>query len=53
MSARPLLETDDTLLIAFVCLSKAWLDKLPPDLAKTIVDEAPQAAALGRTDRDR
>lgn len=37
---KTLLETDDTLLIAFVCLSKAWLDKLPPDLAKTIVDEA-------------
>jgi TRAP-type C4-dicarboxylate transport system substrate-binding protein len=37
---KTLLETDDTLLISFICLSKAWLDKLPPDLAKTIVDEA-------------
>jgi TRAP-type C4-dicarboxylate transport system substrate-binding protein len=37
---KTLLETDDTLLIAFVCLSKAWLDTLPPDLDKTIVDEA-------------
>lgn len=37
---KTLLETDDTLLISYICLSKAWLDKLPPDLAKTIVTEA-------------
>ncbi len=37
---KTLLETDDTLLVAFVCLSKKWLETLPPDLAKTIVDEA-------------
>ncbi len=35
-----LLETNDTLLISFACLSKAWLDKLPPDLRKTVVDTA-------------
>ena len=35
-----LLETHDTLLISFGGLSKAWLDKLPPDLAKIIVEEA-------------
>jgi TRAP-type C4-dicarboxylate transport system substrate-binding protein len=37
---KTLLETDDTLLITYICLSKVWLDKLPPDLRKTIVDEA-------------
>ncbi len=37
---KTLLETDDTLLITFICLSKVWLDKLPPDLRKTVVDEA-------------
>lgn len=34
---KTLLETHDTLLISFACLSKAWLDKLPPKLAKTVV----------------
>jgi TRAP-type C4-dicarboxylate transport system substrate-binding protein len=38
--AKSLLETDDTLLVSFGALSKAWLDKLPPDLRKTVVDEA-------------
>ena len=37
---KTLLETDDTLLITFICLSKVWLDKLPPDLRKIVVDEA-------------
>lgn len=37
---KTLLETHDTLLISYGALSKAWLDKLPPDLAKIIVDEA-------------
>lgn len=37
---KTLLETHDTLLVSFGGLSKAWLDKLPPDLAKIIVDEA-------------
>jgi len=37
---KTLLMTHDTLLISFACLSKPWLDKLPPDLAKTIVDQA-------------
>jgi TRAP-type C4-dicarboxylate transport system substrate-binding protein len=37
---KTLLETHDTLLISYGALSKAWLDKLPPDLRKTIVDEA-------------
>jgi len=37
---KVLTETHDTLLVSFGGLSKAWLDKLPPDLAKIIVDEA-------------
>jgi TRAP-type C4-dicarboxylate transport system substrate-binding protein len=37
---KTLLETHDTLLISYGALSKAWLDKLPPDLRKTVVDEA-------------
>ena len=37
---KSLLETHDTRLISFACLSKAWLDKLPPDLRKTVVDTA-------------
>jgi TRAP-type C4-dicarboxylate transport system substrate-binding protein len=37
---KVLLETHDTLLVSFGALSKPWLDKLPPDLAKIIVDEA-------------
>ncbi len=37
---KTLLQTHDTLLISFACLSKAWLDKLPPDLSKIIVDQA-------------
>src|SRR6185312_9636869 len=37
---KTLLETHDTLLISFGGLSKAWLDKLPPDLRKTVIDTA-------------
>ena len=37
---KTLLMTHDTMLISFACLSKAWLDKLPPDLRKIVVDEA-------------
>ncbi len=37
---KTLTETHDTLLISFGALSKAWLDKLPPDLRKIVVDEA-------------
>jgi TRAP-type C4-dicarboxylate transport system substrate-binding protein len=37
---KTLTETHDTLLISYGAMSKAWLDKLPPDLAKIIVDEA-------------
>jgi TRAP-type C4-dicarboxylate transport system substrate-binding protein len=37
---KTLTETHDTLLVSFGAMSKAWLDKLPPDLAKIIVEEA-------------
>jgi C4-dicarboxylate-binding protein DctP len=37
---KVLLETHDTLLVSFGAMSKAWLDKLPPDLRKIVVDEA-------------
>lgn len=37
---KTLTETHDTLLISYGALSKAWLDKLPPDLRKIVVDEA-------------
>ena len=37
---KTLTETHDTLLISYGAMSKAWLDKLPPDLAKIVVDEA-------------
>ena len=45
---KTLLETHDTLLISFGGLSKAWLDKLPPDLRKIIVIEPPAACSRGR-----
>jgi C4-dicarboxylate-binding protein DctP len=37
---KTLTETHDTLLISYGALSKAWLDRLPPDLRKIVVDEA-------------
>jgi TRAP-type C4-dicarboxylate transport system substrate-binding protein len=37
---KTLLETHDTLLVSFGALSKPWLDKMPPDLSKIVVDEA-------------
>ena len=38
--SKTITETDDTLLVSFGGLSKPWLDKLPADLRKTVVDEA-------------
>jgi TRAP-type C4-dicarboxylate transport system substrate-binding protein len=38
--SKTITETNDTLLVSFGGLSKAWLDKLPPDLRKTVVDSA-------------
>lgn len=37
---KTLTETHDTLLISYGALSKAWLDKLPPDLRQIVIDEA-------------
>lgn len=37
---KTLLETHDTLLVSYGALSKAWLDKLPADLRKIVIDEA-------------
>ncbi|MFN3657173.1 MAG: TRAP transporter substrate-binding protein [Pseudolabrys sp.] len=37
---KTLLETNDTLLVSYGALSKAWLDKLPPDLRKIVIEEA-------------
>src|SRR6185312_2396903 len=45
---KTLLETHDTLLISFGALSKAWLDKLPPDLRKIVIDEARKLQPWGR-----
>jgi len=38
--SKTITETNDTLLVSFGALSKAWLETLPPDLRKTVVDEA-------------
>jgi len=37
---KTLTETHDTLLVSYGALSKAWLDKLPPDLRQIVIDEA-------------
>ena len=36
---KTLTKTEDTLIVSFGAVSKAWLDKLPPDLQKIVVDE--------------
>ena len=38
--SKTITETNDTLLVSFGAMSKPWLDKLPADLRKTVVDEA-------------
>lgn len=45
---KTLTETHDTLLISYGALSKAWLDKLPPDLRKIVVDEARKLQSWAR-----
>ena len=40
--------TNDTMLVPVATVSKVWLDKLPPDLQKAVVDAG--AAAQRRTD---
>lgn len=34
--------TNDTMLVSFAAVSKAWLDKLPPDLRKVVLDTGRQ-----------
>jgi TRAP-type C4-dicarboxylate transport system substrate-binding protein len=36
--SKTLLKTEDTLLVTYPTLSKKWLETLPPDLRKTVVD---------------
>jgi TRAP-type C4-dicarboxylate transport system substrate-binding protein len=36
---KTLTQTDDTLIISFGAISKRWLDGLPPDLSKIVIDE--------------
>ena len=37
--AKVLTQTDDTMLVPLAVVSKVWLDKLPPDLRKLVIDE--------------
>jgi TRAP-type C4-dicarboxylate transport system substrate-binding protein len=36
---KTLTKTEDTLIISYGAISKVWLDKLPPDLRKIVIDE--------------
>jgi TRAP-type C4-dicarboxylate transport system substrate-binding protein len=36
--SKVLLETNDTMLVSYCGVSKRWLDSMPPDLRKTVVD---------------
>jgi TRAP-type C4-dicarboxylate transport system substrate-binding protein len=36
--SKTLLKTEDTLLVTYATLSRKWLETLPPDLRKTVVD---------------
>ena len=38
--SKTITETNDTLLVSFGSMSKKWLDTLPADLRKTVVDQA-------------
>jgi C4-dicarboxylate-binding protein DctP len=38
--SKTITETNDTLLVSYGALSKKWLDTLPADLRKTVVDQA-------------
>ena len=53
--SKTITETDDTLLVSFGAMSKPWLDKLPADLRKTVVDEARglQAWAIQQSDDEK
>ena len=53
--SKTITETNDTLLVSFGALSKPWLDTLPADLRKTVVDEARglQAWAIKQADEEK
>jgi len=36
--SKTLLKTEDTLLVTYAGISKKWLDSMPPDLRKTVLD---------------
>ena len=38
--SKTITETNDTLLVSFGAMSKKWLDTLPADLRKIVIDEA-------------
>jgi TRAP-type C4-dicarboxylate transport system substrate-binding protein len=53
--SKTITETNDTLLVSFGALSKKWLDTLPADLRKTVVDEARglQSWAIKQSDDEK
>jgi TRAP-type C4-dicarboxylate transport system substrate-binding protein len=57
--AKVLTQTDDTVICPLIVLSKAWLNRLPPDLRQIVLDEAKklqprvQADAFANTDDSR
>jgi TRAP-type C4-dicarboxylate transport system substrate-binding protein len=53
--SKTITETNDTLLVSFGALSKSWLDTLPADLRKTVVDQARglQAWAIKQSDDEK
>ena len=38
--SKVITQTDDTMIVSLAAISKPWLDKLPPDLGRIVVDEA-------------
>jgi TRAP-type C4-dicarboxylate transport system substrate-binding protein len=53
--SKTITETNDTLLVSFGAFSKNWLNTLPADLRKTVVDEARklQAWAIKQADDEK
>lgn len=38
--SKVITQTDDTMLVSLAAISKPWLDKLPPDLRRIVIEEA-------------
>ena len=53
--SKTITETNDTLLVSFGAMSKPWLDTLPADLRKIVIDEARglQAWAIKQSDDEK